>query len=65
MAMTVTDFFTRRASLFCWTQDGGLGTAEAVAAEMANQLHWTPPQQTAQVEAYRQWVAANRFEPIN
>jgi hypothetical protein len=32
---------------------------------MANQLHWTPPQQTAQVEAYRQWVAANRFEPIN
>jgi len=64
MAMTVTDFFTRRASIFYWTQDGGLDTAEAVAGEMAQHLHWTPAQQTAQVEAYRQWVAANRFEPV-
>lgn len=63
MAMTVTDFFTRRASLFYWTQDGGLDTVDAVAGEMGKQLNWTPDQQAAQVEAYRQWVAANRFEP--
>ncbi len=62
MAMTVTDFFTRRASIFCWTQDGGLDTVDAVADEMGKQLNWTTEHQAAQVESYKQWVAANRFE---
>ena len=64
MAMTVTDFFTRRASIFYWTRDGGLDTVDAVAGEMGKQLNWTPEQQAAQVESYQQWVAANRFVPV-
>lgn len=64
MAMTVTDFFTRRASIFYWTEDGGLDVVEAVAGEMGQLLNWPPAQQAAQVEAYRQWVAANRFEAV-
>lgn len=64
MAMTVTDFFTRRASIFYWTQDGGLDTVDAVAGEMGKQLNWTPEQQAAQVRSYQDWVAANRFEPV-
>lgn len=63
MAMTVTDFFTRRATLFFWTQDGGLDTANTVALEMANLLGWNENQRVRQVEDYRKWVAENRFEP--
>ena len=64
MAMTVTDFFTRRASLFYWTQDGGLDTAEAVATEMGGLLGWDKNQQEQQISEYRKWVAENRFEPV-
>ena len=63
MAMTVTDFFTRRATLFFWTEDGGLDTANTVASEMANLLGWNENQRDRQVEDYRKWVAENRFEP--
>ncbi len=64
MAVTVTDFFTRRASIFYWTQDGGLDVVDAVAGEMGKQLNWTLEQQAAQIDFYRQWVAANRFEAV-
>jgi glycerol-3-phosphate dehydrogenase len=64
MAMTVTDFFTRRASLFYWTQDGGLDTADAVALEMGNLLGWDDVQREQQINDYRKWVADNRFEPV-
>ena len=63
MAMSVTDFFTRRATLFFWTRDGGLDTANTVALEMANLLGWNENQRDRQVEDYRKWVAENRFEP--
>jgi glycerol-3-phosphate dehydrogenase len=64
MAMTVTDFFTRRASLFYWTQDGGLDAVGAVADEMGNLLGWDAPQREQQINDYRRWVAENRFEPV-
>ena len=64
MAMTVTDFFTRRASLFYWTQDGGLDTVDAVAAEMGELLGWDTQQREQQINEYRRWVAENRFEPV-
>lgn len=64
MAMTVTDFFTRRASLFYWTQDGGLDTVDAVADEMGQQLGWDASQREQQIADYRRWVAENRFEPV-
>ena len=64
MARSVTDFFTRRASVFYWTQDGGLSVADAVAAEMGRLLSWTAPEGRRQLDAYREWVAANRVSPI-
>lgn len=62
--MTVTDFFARRASVFYWTHDGGLGVAEAVAAEMGRMLNWSEPERQRQLADYRSWVTANRFEPL-
>jgi glycerol-3-phosphate dehydrogenase len=64
MAMTLTDFFTRRASLFYWTQDGGLDTADAVALEMGSLLGWDDVQRVKQINDYGKWVADNRFEPV-
>jgi glycerol-3-phosphate dehydrogenase len=64
MARTVTDFFTRRASVFYWSLDGGLSAAGAVSAEMGRLLGWNPGEQEAQVESYRKWVTANRTLPI-
>lgn len=63
MAMTVTDFFTRRASVFYWTADGGLSVANQVAEEMGRWLGWEAVEQARQVQAYAEWVAANRFAP--
>jgi glycerol-3-phosphate dehydrogenase len=65
MAMTVTDFFTRRASIFYWSTDGGLSVAEQAAAEMGRLLGWDRSEQARQIETYRAWVAANRFEPLH
>ena len=64
MAMTLTDFFTRRASLFYWLRDGGLAIAESVAKEMATLLGWDDQAEFNQVSDYKEWVAANRFEPV-
>ena len=63
MARTVADFLARRASIFFWTEDGGLGAADAVAAEMAALLGWNADERAAQIAAYRDLVAANRFTP--
>ncbi len=60
MACTLTDFFTRRASLFYWLRDGGLDIAAPVASEMAARLDWSAAEQETQLEQYRAWVAANR-----
>jgi glycerol-3-phosphate dehydrogenase len=63
MARTLTDFFTRRASVFYWTEDGGLGIADAVADRMAGRLGWGSDERERQIAAYRAWVGANRFAP--
>ncbi|HEY4388822.1 MAG TPA: glycerol-3-phosphate dehydrogenase/oxidase [Ktedonobacteraceae bacterium] len=65
MAVTVSDFFTHRASIFYWQPDGGLAIAEKVAAEMGEALNWNADEQKRQVEAYRDWVNANRFNVQN
>ncbi len=64
MACTLTDFFARRASLFYWRRDGGLAAAGAVAAEMGRLLSWDEAEAERQIQDYRAWVAANRFEPV-
>jgi glycerol-3-phosphate dehydrogenase len=64
MALTVTDFFARRASLFYWTEDGGLSVGDAVVEEMGRLLGWSAEQQSEQLSAYREWVAANRFVAV-
>lgn len=61
MARTVADFFARRASVFFWTEDGGLDVADAVASEMATILVWRADERARQIAAYRDLVAANRF----
>jgi len=61
MARTVTDFFARRASVFYWTEDGGMSVADAVASEMATLLEWNGDERATQIGAYRDLVAANRF----
>ena len=63
VAQTVTDFFTRRASLFYWLRDGGLDIVEPVSLEMAQLLAWDESTRTQQINDYREWVAENRFEP--
>lgn len=64
MANTLTDFFTRRASIFYWTADGGLHSAQAAAAEMAPLLGWSAAETARQVEQYTAWVSANRFAAV-
>ena len=63
MARTVADFFARRASIFYWTEDGGLRVADAVASEMGTLLGWRADEQATQIAAYRDLVAANRLTP--
>jgi len=57
---TVADFFARRASVFYWTEDGGMSVADAVASEMATLLEWNGDERATQIGAYRDLVAANR-----
>lgn len=64
MALTLTDFFARRASVFYWTEDGGLAVADQAAAVMGELLGWTEAEQERQVQAYHQWVEANRPHPV-
>jgi glycerol-3-phosphate dehydrogenase len=61
MALTITDLFARRASLFYWTDDGGLSVGDDVAEEMGHLLGWSAEQQREQLAAYREWIEANRF----
>lgn len=63
MARTLTDFFTRRAAVFYWTEDGGLSLAGVVADRMGGLLGWSPDEAGRQVGAYRDWVTANRVAP--
>ncbi|HYB28013.1 MAG TPA: glycerol-3-phosphate dehydrogenase/oxidase [Solirubrobacteraceae bacterium] len=65
MALTITDFFARRASVFYWTEDGGLSVADAVADEMARLLGWSAERRDEQLATYREWVVANRFVPVS
>ncbi len=64
MAFSLTDFFARRASIFYWTADGGLNIAGQVAAVMGDLLGWPVEVQQRQVQAYREWVEANRVNPL-
>lgn len=64
MALTLTDFFARRATLFYWLEDGGLDVAHAVASEMGQLLNWNADEQREQVQAYHRWVEANRFSSV-
>jgi len=64
MALTVSDFFVRRAAVFYWADDGGMRVAEAVADEMARLLGWDEAERRRQLAEYRAWVAANRFTPV-
>ncbi len=63
MALNVTDFFTRRASLFYWQKDGGLAMASKVAGAMADLLGWDAQACSRQIQNYKNWVAANRCAP--
>jgi len=65
MALTITDFFARRASVFYWTEDGGLSVADVVADEMARLLGWSAERRDEQLATYREWVVANRFVPVS
>jgi glycerol-3-phosphate dehydrogenase len=65
MARTVSDFFIRRATVFFWHHDGGLQSADGVAAEMAKLLGWSSAECTRQVQNYRQEVEHNRFTPVS
>jgi glycerol-3-phosphate dehydrogenase len=64
MAQTITDFFTRRATLFYWLRDGGLDIVKQVGAEMARLLDWDSDLLAKQIQDYEGWVASNRLEPI-
>ena len=61
MAVTITDFFTRRAALFYWHRDGGLAIVDAVAEEMRVTLGWDDQKTKEMIEDYEQWVQENRF----
>jgi glycerol-3-phosphate dehydrogenase len=60
MALTVEDVLNRRTHVFSQARDGGLGVAAQVASMMARELGWSPDEQAAQVEHYRQVVEDSR-----
>ena len=53
MAMTPYDILARRTSITLEDRDRGLGIVKDVAAMMAQELHWTPDQMQAMINAYR------------
>ncbi len=53
MAMTPYDILARRTSITLEDRQRGLGIVDQVAALMAQELHWTPGQQQAMIDAYR------------
>lgn len=64
MALTLTDFFTRRASVFYWTEDGGLSAASQVSRLMGGMLGWSEEERERQIREYMHWVQANRAHPV-
>ncbi len=59
-AMHLDDVLARRTRISIETFDRGLASAEPAAALMGDVLGWTGDQRAAQVELYRQRVAAER-----
>ncbi len=59
-AMHLDDVLARRTRISIETFDRGLASAEPAAALMGDVLGWTGEQRDAQVELYRQRVAAER-----
>ncbi|HEU5228110.1 MAG TPA: glycerol-3-phosphate dehydrogenase/oxidase [Ktedonobacteraceae bacterium] len=53
MAMTPYDILARRTAITLEDRQRGLGIVEQVAALIAQELHWTPGQQQAMIDAYR------------
>ena len=64
IALTITDFFARRASVFYWTDDGGLSVADAVADEMARLLGWSAEQRGEPRRTARRIPRMGRRKPV-
>lgn len=56
MAVTVSDVLSRRTSIILEDYERGLGILTRVATLMASELGWSPEQQAATIEAYREEV---------
>lgn len=59
-ALHVDDALTRRTRIAIETADRGLAALEETAELLAAELGWSPTQESAEVERYRQRVAAER-----
>ncbi len=59
-ALHLEDVLTRRTRLSIETPDRGLGAAPEVAELMAGELRWDPATTLAELDAYRERVAAER-----
>ncbi|MFZ5814217.1 MAG: glycerol-3-phosphate dehydrogenase/oxidase [Bacillota bacterium] len=57
-AVTLTDALHRRTAQLLFSPDNGLGAAEAAAEAMGARLGWSEEERAAQVQAYRDEVAA-------
>ncbi|MEV1009157.1 glycerol-3-phosphate dehydrogenase/oxidase [Streptomyces sp. NPDC049881] len=60
MARTLEDLLVRRTSVFFWDATGGLDTVDAVAAELARELDWTPERTATEIATYRHLVTTHR-----
>jgi glycerol-3-phosphate dehydrogenase len=56
MAVTVSDVLSRRTSIILEDYERGVGILTRVATLMAQELGWSPEQQAAMIEAYREEV---------
>lgn len=60
LALRLDDVLRRRTLLFLQDRDQGLGVCEEVATLMGGLLGWSEEQRAAEVERYRERVAASR-----
>ena len=60
LALTLADALSRRTQILYRAADQGLGAAEEAASRMGRELGWDSAEQSRQVQAYREVVAANR-----